>query len=132
MKFFDGIRPQIYIYGAKLKRDKKTGKRLWALTLIVTLKPELLGAIATWMSIDFYALAEDRKPALRVQGVDLEGLRLTRDAETVELWFQFEVENSATVHPFMKEYAFTRLWADFKQRKEEIAAEQAKAVEKGK
>lgn len=29
MRFFEKIRPQIYLHGAKLRRDKKTGKRLW-------------------------------------------------------------------------------------------------------
>jgi hypothetical protein len=154
MRFFEEIRPQIYLHGAKLRRDKKTGRRLWGLTLIVTLKPELvaacagqieqayiylltldhqadelmLGSIADSMSIEFYALDDDKKPVLRIQGVDFDGLRLTRDAESVEFWFHFEVENSATVHPFVKEYAFTRLWADFKSRAEEIAAEQARVA----
>lgn len=154
MRFFEGVRPQIYIHGAELRRDKKTGLRLWRLTLIVTLTPQLvdkcggpieqawlylltldnaaaevlLESIVLSMSIEFYALTDDKKLALRIQGVDFEGLRLTRDAETVEFWFRFEVENSATVHPFVKEYAFTRLWAEFKARAEEIRAEQAKVA----
>jgi hypothetical protein len=154
MRFFEKIRPQIYLHGAKLRRDKKTGRRLWGLTLIVTLKPDLVGAcaeqieqayiylltldhqadelmlgsIADSMSIEFFALEDDTKPTLRIQGVDFDGLRLTRDEETVEFWFHLEVENSATVHPFVKEYAFTRLWAEFKQRANEIAAEQARVA----
>jgi hypothetical protein len=154
MRFFEKVRPQIYLHGAKLRRDKKTGRRLWGLTLIVTLKPDLvaacaaqieeayiylltldhqadelmLGSIADSMSIEFFALEDDTKPTLRIQGVDFDGLRLTRDEETVEFWFHLEVENSATVHPFVKEYAFTRLWAEFKQRANEIAAEQARVA----
>jgi hypothetical protein len=37
MRFFEGRKPEVYIHGAKLRRDKKTGKRLWGLTLIITL-----------------------------------------------------------------------------------------------
>jgi len=32
----------------------------------------------------------------------------------VEFWFQGEKENSAGLHSFVKEYAFTRCWARFK------------------
>ena len=88
MRFFEKYRPEIYWHGAKLRRDKKTGRRLWGLTMIVTLAPELvlkcdevieqayayiltldnqvdevlLGAVARWMSIDFFGLADDAKP----------------------------------------------------------------------
>ena len=153
MKFFEGCRPEIYWHGAKLRRDKKTGRRLWALTLIVTLTPELvakcdevikrshafivtlenqveeilLGAIAQWVSIDFFPLIDDAESALHVAGVDLCSLRMTRDGETVEFWFQFEMENNSRLHALVKEYAFTRLWAEFRPRKNEIEAAQAAA-----
>ncbi len=158
MRFFEDCRAEIYWHGAKLRRDKKTGRRLWGLTLIITLTPELvlkcdevieqayaymltlnnqadevlLGAIAQWMSIDFFGVADDAKAGLHLAGVDLGGLRMTRDGQTVEFWFQLEVENNPKLHAFVKEYAFTRLWAEFKPRAEEIEAEQAatKAREK--
>jgi hypothetical protein len=38
----------------------------------------------------------------------------TRDGQVVEFWFQGEKENSAGLHSFVKEYAFTRCWARFK------------------
>lgn len=37
MRFFEKQRPQVYIHTAKLRRDKKTGRRLWQFTLIVTM-----------------------------------------------------------------------------------------------
>jgi len=89
VKFFHGCRPQVYIHGAKLRRDKKTGKRLWCLTLIVTMTPELaskcaevverafdftlkidngvadmlLVSVAESMTIDFFAAIDDAAPA---------------------------------------------------------------------
>jgi hypothetical protein len=142
MKFFEGLRPEIYIHGAKLRRDKKTGKRLWSLTLINSLLPEqvtecdetilaafiylltlencaaevMLGTVAESCGIDFFANVEDKKTTLRLEGVDLGGFRLTRDGKIAELWFQFELENSASLHAFVKEYAYTRLWAEFKPK----------------
>jgi hypothetical protein len=91
VKLFDGARPQIYIHGAKLRRDKKTGKRLWGLTLIITLNPELVDACGgpieqAWLYI------------------------LTLDNQADEV--------TARHH-------FTRLWAEFKERADEIQAEQA-------
>jgi hypothetical protein len=140
MRFFEDMRPEIYIHGAKLRRDKKTGKRLWGLTLINTLLPEqvikcdgtieaayiymltlencavevMLGTIVESCVIEFFAKVEDKKSTLRLEGVDLGGFRLTRDGKVAERWFQFELENSASLHAFIKEYAYTRLWAEFK------------------
>jgi hypothetical protein len=140
MRFFEDMRPEIYIHGAKLRRDKKTGKRLWGLTLINTLLPEqvikcdgtveaafiylltlencaaevMLGTIVESCVIEFFAKVEDKKSTLRLEGVDMGGFRLTRDGKIAELWFQFELENNASLHAFVKEYAYTRLWAEFK------------------
>jgi hypothetical protein len=140
MGLFEGLRPEIYIHGAKLRRDKKTGKRLWGLTLINTLLPEqvvkcdgtieaayvylltldnsaadvLLNTVVASCSIDFFGKFEDKKSTLHLDGVDLAGFRLTRKENVAELWFQFELENNASLHVFVKEYAYTRLWAEFK------------------
>ncbi len=142
MKFFEGCRPEVYIHGAKLRRDKKTGKRLWGFTLIVTLAIDqvlkcaaifesafgfiltldnccselLLDATVTDCAIDFYALIDDKAMALVLEHVDIGGLRMTRDGEIVELWFQFEVEldRSLGLHDWVKKFAYTRLWAEFK------------------
>lgn len=139
MRLFENLRPEIYIHGAKLRRDKKTGKRLWKLTLINTLLPEqvgkcdgtieaafiylltldncvaevLLDTAITSCTIDFFGKDEDKKTTLHLDGVDLGDFRLTRDGKVSELWFSFELENSANLHAFVKEYAYQRLWAEF-------------------
>lgn len=139
MRFFEGLRPEIYIHGAKLRRDKKTGKRLWGLTLINTLIPEqvtkcdqtieaayvylltlenaasesMLITLFQACAIDFFAKSEDNKPVLHLDGADLGSFRMTRNGKVAELWFQFELENSGVLHAFVKEYAYTRLWAQF-------------------
>ncbi len=140
MKFFEKQRPQVYIHGAKLRRDKKTGKRMWSFVLIVTLTPELARSCAAQVvkgweyvgtadnacyemlltpiiegcTIDFFAQIDEATPALHLEGIDLGGFRLTRgEGGVIELWFGGEHENSAGLHAFVKEYAFTRCWAAF-------------------
>ncbi len=148
MRFFTGCRPEVYIHGAKLRRDKKTGKRLWGLTLIVTLDIDqvlqcgkviesaygyiltldnlavdvMLSLMVPGCTVDFFALVEDKNPALHLERVDLGGLRMTRDGETVELWFQFEAELEYTpgLHEFVKKFAYTRLWAQFSPRQGDL------------
>jgi hypothetical protein len=99
VKFFEGCRPEVYIHGAKLRRDKKTGKRMWGLTLIVTLSPELasrchsmiqraaeyvatlengtvdlsLSAVVESCTIDFFSAIDDAIPVVHLQGIDLGG-----------------------------------------------------------
>lgn len=144
MKFFDGMRPEVYLHLAKLRRDKKTGKRLWGITAIVTLDEDLAraccgqigaaydyllnlenAAAEAWLNvqiegcaIDFYKVVDDADPELRLPEVDLDGYRLSREAKIVELWFHFELENFDALHRFVKEYAYTRVWAQFKPRKD--------------
>ena len=158
MKFFEGLRPQVYIHGAKLKRDKKTGKRLWALTMIVTLEADLIAscapvidrawkfirdpenagvdllllAIVEGATIDFYAAVDDAAPAVHIEGVDLEGLRLTRGGNVIEFWFQGEKENSAGLHAFIKEYAFTRCWAAFTLGQRELGLQKVAEAKTGR
>lgn len=140
MRFFEGLRPEIYVHRAKLRRDKKTGKRMWGLTLINSLLPEeaikcdgtieaayiylltlencaadvALSTIVPSCVIEFFGKVDDKKSTLRLEGVEMGGLRLTRDGKVAELWFEFELENTASLHAFVKEYAYTRLWAEFK------------------
>jgi len=140
MRFFERQRPEIYIHTAKLRRDKKTGRRLWGFTLIVTMNVALVescdvpiakgweyiterdsAAVEVFLasevagcSIDFFACIDDATPVLHLDGVDLVGLRFTREATTVEFWFAGEHENTGGIHDFMKPYAYTRLWAAFK------------------
>jgi len=147
MKFFDKLRPEVYVHRAKLRRDKKTGKRLWGLTCIVTLNPDLvvacdetvnaayiyaltlencagevlLNSEGRGMTVDFYAKTDDKKPTLHLEALDIGSLRMTRGGEVAELWFQFEAENSAGLHSFVKEYAFTRVFATFTAGQGELA-----------
>ena len=156
MKFFEEDRPQVYIHGVKLRRDKKTGKRMWGLVLIVTLTPELARSCAAeivkaWeyvgtadnaacemlltpvfegATIDFFAAIDDAAPVLHLEGIDLGGFRLTRgEGGVIELWFGGEHENSAGLHAFVKEYAYTRCWAAFSPRQGELGL---KPVAQGK
>jgi hypothetical protein len=143
MHLFEKCRPEVYIHGAKLRRDKKTGKRLWGFTLINTLDIDqvlkcsaviecayeyiltldhcacevLLNAMVNDCHVDFFALLDDSAKALQLEHIDIGNLRLTREGETVELWFQFEVEleRCSGVHEWVKKFAYTRLWAEFTQ-----------------
>lgn len=142
MKFFEGMRPEVYLHLAKLRRDKKTGKRLWGITSIVTMSEDLArsccgqigaayeylmnlenAAAESWLNvqiescaIDFYKIVDDAEPALHIASADLDGYRLTREAKIVELWFHFELENDDALHKWIKEFAYTRVWAQFKPR----------------
>jgi hypothetical protein len=139
VRFFEKQRPQVYIHTAKLRRDKKTGRRLWQFTLIVTMTVDQVEACdvpiaKVWeyltdrdsaavdvalaseiagCSIDFYAQVDDATPVLHLEGVDLAGLRFTRDKNEIEFWFCGEHENVGGIHDFMKPCAYTRLWAQF-------------------
>jgi hypothetical protein len=139
MRFFEKQRPQVYIHKAKLKRDKKTGRRLWQFTLIVTMTAEQIeacdvpvakgwdyitdrdsAAVEAFLAseiqgcaIDFFAQIDDVAPVLHLDGVDLTGLRFTRDKNTVGFWFSGEHVNEGGIHDFMKPYAYTRVWAAF-------------------
>jgi hypothetical protein len=62
-------------------------------------------------AIDFFALIDDADPVLHLDGVDLAGLRMTRDKQTVEFW----------LHAFMKKFAYTRCWAQFSPQQGDLA-----------
>jgi hypothetical protein len=152
MRFFEKQRPQVYIHTAKLKRDKKTGRRLWQFTLIVTMTAEQIEACdvpvaKAWdyitdrgaaaveaflaseiqgCAIDFFAEIDDASPVLHLDGVDLTGLRFTRDKNTVEFWFSGEHVNEGGIHDFMKPYAYTRVWAAFSPQQGELPIPESK------
>lgn len=149
MRFFEKKRPEIFVHSAKLRRDKKTGKRLWAFTLIVTFSCELaesceapiakawayiserdsavidllLDVMCPGTTIDFFGQADDAETVLHLEGVDLGVLRLTRSANVVEFWFSGEHKNNSRLHSFMKEFAFTRCWAQFSPLQGELKLE---------
>lgn len=155
MRFFEGKRPEVYFHAPKLRRDKKTGMRLWGFTLIVTFGVELaescdvpmalawqylterdtaavevlLASEVADCAIDFYAQIDDATPVLHLEIIDLVGLRLTRSKNVVEFWFSGEHENSAGLHHFMKEYAYQRCWAQFKAAQGDL---ELKPVARGK
>lgn len=156
VRFFEKERPEIYLHGAKLRRDKKTGKRMWGLTLIVTLNAKLvescdvpvvkgwqyitegdsaafdvaLSPIVVGCAIDFFQNIDDASPVLHLEGVDLGGLRITRDGTVVEFWFFGEHENSGNLHHFVKEFAFQRCWAQFAAEQCDLEMKPDKAVSK--
>ncbi|UWZ84627.1 hypothetical protein [Occallatibacter riparius] len=139
MRFFEKQRPEVYIHTAKLKRDRKSGIRLWQFTLIVTMTAEhvracdvpvakawdyitdrdsaaievLIASEIQACGIDFFAQIDDVTPVLHLDVVDLKGLRFTREKNTVEFWFSGEHVNEGGIHDFMKPYAYTRVWAAF-------------------
>lgn len=156
MRFFEGVRPEVYVHSAKLRRDKKTGRRLWGFTLIVTFTAPLaetcivpiakawqyiteqdsaavdvsLSTIAGNASIEFFAHIDDADNVLLLDGVDLGAMRMTRDGTVVQFWFSGEHENTSRLHAFMKEYAYTRVWARFEcaQRDLEMSSSDAQKV----
>lgn len=139
MRFFEGVRPQFYFHGARIRKDKKTGRRIWAITLVITLDAaEVLKCdeivqrnyehiltldyrnndlgieiMIPEQTLDFFALKDAKDSLLHLTRVDLAGLRMTRVEEIAELWAQAEVDSTDAVCDFVKEYVFTRLWVEF-------------------
>lgn len=156
MRFFDKQRPQVFIHTARLKRDKKTGRRLWQFTLIVTMTIEqvqacdvpiakawdyitdrdsaavdvLIASEVQGCAIDFFAEVDDATPVLHLEGVTLGSLRFTRDKNTVEFWFSGEHVNEGGIHDFMKPYAYTRVWAAFSPDQGDLPIERSDDVQK--
>jgi hypothetical protein len=151
MRFFEKARPEVFLHSAKFRRDKKTNRRIWQFTLIVTFSEEhaktcdtsirkaweyviardtaavdvLIASEVPVCAIDFFAQIDDAEPALRLDVVDLAGLRMTRDGTVVEFWFGGQHENSDELHAFMKKYAYTRLWAQFSPQQGDLALKPA-------
>jgi hypothetical protein len=151
MKFFQKMRPEVFLHSAKYRRDKKTGKRIWGFTLIVTFTEKLgadlakscdvpiakafayiserdtaavdvsLASEVAGCALDFFGQIDDAEPALHLEGVDLAGLRMTRDKTVIEFWFSGEHENTDGLHAFMKKFAYTRCWAQFSPQQGDLA-----------
>jgi hypothetical protein len=156
MRFFEGVRPEVFLYAVKLKRDKKTGKRKWQFTLIVTMNVSLVescdvpiakaweyltdaasGAFDVYLkpvlenqTVAFFNQVDDVDAQVRLSGIDLGGLRMTKTGEAAELWFTGEHENNSRLHTFMKEYAYTRCWAAVGPRRAELEQMQQEEREK--
>jgi|GEM_PF-5346751 len=158
MKFFEKTRPEVFLHTARYRRDKKTGKRIWGFMLIVTFSEELstvcdvsiakawrylkdreaaavetlLASAVMGCTIDFFGQIDDAEPALHLDGVDLGGLRMTRDKQLVEFWFSGEHENTDGLHAFMKKFAYTRCWAQFSPQQGDLKLKPAGTKEKKK
>lgn len=152
MKFFEKARPEVFLHTARYRRDKKTQKRIWGFTLIVTFSEQLgkscdvsirkafeyiteretaavdvlIASQAPGCAIDFFAQIDDAEPALHLDAVDLAGLRMTRDKQVVEFWFSGEHENSDGLHAFMKKFAYMRCWAQFSPEQRDLPMRPAK------
>lgn len=152
MRFFEKARPEVFLHTAKFRRDKKTSKRVWGFTLIVTFSAELgkscdVAILKAWQyltdrdaaavetllakevagcAIDFFAQVDDAEPALHLDAVDLVGLRMTRDKQLVEFWFAGEHELCDGLHSFMKKFAYTRCWAQFSPQQGDLPMKPAK------
>ena len=142
MKFFEGARPGMYFQGGRLKQDKKTLVRYWVLTFAITLKSALVhrceeaivsnfAQISTAenscvdlgmnqnidaASIEFFELEEGGASLITLGECAIENLRMTRVEGLVELWITVEHNNTDKLHAFVKDYAFTRVWAEFRPR----------------
>ena len=152
MRFFEKARPEVFLHSAKYRRDKKTGKRIWGFTLIVTFSAvlakacdvsirkqweyvsdrdaaaveALIASEVAGCAIDFFGVIDDADPALHLDAVDLGGLRMTRDKQVIEFWFSGEHENTDGLHAFMKKFAYTRCWAQFSPQQADLALKPGK------
>ena len=128
IQFFEGVRPQFYFHGARIRKDKKTGRRIWRIDMVITLDAaevlkcddlvarnyehiltldncnnELgIEAMIPEQTLDFFALKESPKALLHLTRCDLAGLRMTRVEEIAELWVQLETDSTDAVCDFVK------------------------------
>lgn len=138
MKFFEDCRPQFYFDGGRLYKDKKTGKKMWALKIIIPLDADLVThcdavitnnyiAIETRENrveeivmshqvdqqiVEFFGL-EDKTAPITWVTADIIEIRLTRDENLTELHFKIECELTPILHRFVGEHVFNRLWVQF-------------------
>lgn len=146
MKFFEGCRPSFYFHGGKLIKESKTGRQYWRMNLVITLQAEevlkcdqllmnnyesietrsdaieelKLNVDVLGQSVAFFALIDDREPTLHIMSCDLTELKMTRVDDLSELWIRAEIENTDAVHKFVKDFAFQRLWVEFRPAQLEL------------
>jgi hypothetical protein len=139
MKFFEGVRPSVYLQSARLRLEKKTSFRMWTLTLAITMNSKLAHAceesivsnfaqIATEENrcsgidigedpdvqrVSVFALEDDKQPVFTLSHWTVSGLRLVKTEGLVELWATIEHLNTDALHAFVKDYAFKRVWLEF-------------------
>lgn len=147
MRFFEKRRVSLYFHGGKLFLEKKTEARCWRLNLVITLKAadvleceEVIARnyealetreneieeikIATEIedqNIQFFCLSESDDSILALGRCRLTGLKMTREDGLSELWVSIEHKNTDKLHTFVKDYAFTRVWAEFEPVQQVLA-----------
>lgn len=128
----------MYFDGGRLSLDKKTGKQMWTMKLVIACKAEEMTkcdevVLNNWIAIEtlenrieevilaheieaqaveFFGLSDHTAPVLYIKA-DLTDLSLTREADLTELHFKIETENTSLVHNFIREFVFTKFWAQF-------------------
>ena len=148
MKFFESVRPQFYFHGARIRKEKKTGQRIWRIDMVITLSVDEvlhcdevvqrnyehiltldyrnnelgIEVMVPEQVLDFFALKDSPKPLLHLVRCDLTNLRMTRVEEIAELWVQMEVESTGSICDFVKDHVFTRLWVEFRPVQPELGA----------
>lgn len=146
MELFDKERVKVHINGGKLRLDQKTDARRWQLNLQIALEPgEVhkchdaivsnyqqiearengvdkieLGLTLSDQLIDFYGLQDHKAPMLRVGKSLVSDIRMTHAAGLTQLEFKAESECSHALHDFVRDYAFTTVWAEFQPVQREL------------
>jgi len=139
MKFFKGMRVELFFKGGKLFCDGKTGQRRWRMDLIITLKAAevcfcdetitsnylALETRENWIEeikiakdipahdVEFFSLVDHKAPMLHLGKCELTKLKMTRVEGCSELWVKVEHECTDKLHAFVKDFAFQRFWAEF-------------------
>ena len=144
MKFFEGVRPSVYLQAARLRQDKKTSVLHWNLTLAITMNSALAHACAEMIVSNFaqiataenkcggldisedpplqrirvFKLVGDKEPVLSLGHWGVSGLRMVKVDGLIELWASIEHVCADTLHGFVKGYAFKRVWLEFQPNAE--------------
>lgn len=139
MRFFEKQRVELYFHGGKLRCDGKTGVRSWVMNFVITLKAaevlccdEMLqrnyealetrenlieeikiAAEVPEQTVQAFGLQDHSAPLLTLGRCSMADLKMTRVEGCAELWVKVEHENTDKLHLFVKDYAFTRFWAEF-------------------
>lgn len=154
MRFFEGRRVSVYFHGGKLFLEKKTERRMWRLNLVVALQAAdvleceeviqrnyealetresrieeiKIGAEIEDQNLSLFSLLEKKDPILMLSRCRLIHLKMTRIDGCSELWVSVEHPNTDKLHAFVKDYAFTRIWADFLPTQMPLAVSDARSA----
>jgi hypothetical protein len=155
MRFFEGVRPTVFFNGGKLAKDAKTGVQYWKLKMVIPLIPEeisycddlivnnyavietrdnrieemTIAASIPSQSIEFFHLSDHKAPVLPIVSATLTDLKMMHSGGRTQLQFEVTLENTDRLHRFVREYAFTQLWAEFRQEQMELSPGLMKAAD---